>query len=61
MAVSKNDQRKEYERYATYCLELVTATRDQDARSIQRQMAAEWLKLADAIRRPSKRPQMQMG
>jgi hypothetical protein len=31
---------------------LVTAATDPDARTIQREMAAEWLKLADAILHP---------
>jgi hypothetical protein len=40
---------------------LVTAATDPDARAIQREMAAEWLKLADAVREPAKPVQMQMG
>ncbi|HUD88035.1 MAG TPA: hypothetical protein VMR17_16445 [Xanthobacteraceae bacterium] len=39
---------------------MVTAAKDQDSRSIQREMAAEWLRLADAVRRPAKFAQMQM-
>ena len=53
MAILKNDKHKEYTRFAAHCLEMVTIT-NQDSRSIQREMAAEWLKLADAVRRPSK-------
>jgi hypothetical protein len=49
MAIRKNDQHKEYTRYAKHCLNMVTATTDQDARVINREMAAEWLRLADAI------------
>jgi hypothetical protein len=54
MAILKNDKYKEYARFAAHCLEMVTRTRDQESRSIQREMAAEWLKLADAILRRSK-------
>jgi hypothetical protein len=54
MAISKKDKHKEYTRFATHCLEMVTVARDQESRSIQREMAAEWLKLADAIVHPSK-------
>jgi hypothetical protein len=39
---------------------MVPATTDQDAGVIQREMAAEWLRLADDIRRRSRRAQMQM-
>ena len=62
MADSKNDKHKDYSRYAAHCLEMVPATRDQDARAINREMAAEWLRLADAVIHPltptksSKRP-----
>jgi hypothetical protein len=54
MAISKKDKHKEYTRFAAHCLEMVTVARDQASRSIQREMAAEWLKLADAIVHPSK-------
>jgi hypothetical protein len=52
MATPKNDKHKEYTRYATHCLHMVTVTRNQESRAIQREMAAEWLKLADAIAHP---------
>ena len=54
MAILKNDKHKEYARFAAHCLEMVTITRDRESRSIQREMAAEWLQLADAVLRPSK-------
>jgi hypothetical protein len=57
----KNDKVKDYERYAEHCLNTVAAATDLQSRSIQREMAAEWLRLADEIRRPRKRMQMQMG
>jgi hypothetical protein len=58
--VAMNEKRKEYARYAQHCLQMVAEEREPEARSIQRDMAAEWLRLADAIRRPSKRRQVQM-
>jgi hypothetical protein len=54
MAILKNNKHKEYTRFATHCLEMVTVARGQESRSIQREMAAEWLRLADAVLRPSK-------
>ena len=57
MPALKNDKFKDYARYAGHCLNMVAATRDQESRSIQREMAVEWLRLADTIRRlggPSK-------
>jgi hypothetical protein len=58
--IPKSDKHKEYARYAAHCLTMVTSAKDQGSRAIQREMAAEWLRLADAVRRPSKRGQMQM-
>jgi hypothetical protein len=54
MAILKNNKHKDYTRFAAHCLEMVTIERDQVSRSIQREMAAEWLRLADAVLRPSK-------
>jgi hypothetical protein len=50
---------KDYARYAEHCLNMEAATTDQESRSIRRDMAAEWLRLADAIRRPRKSWQIQ--
>ena len=50
----KNDTYKDYTRYAEHCLNMVAAITDQEARCVQREMAAEWLRLADAIRPPLK-------
>jgi hypothetical protein len=50
---SKSDTHKEYARYAAHCLDVVTVAKSQDDRAIQREMAAEWLKLADAILQPA--------
>jgi hypothetical protein len=50
-----NDKHKEYVRYADYCLNMIGTKQDQEAHSINREMAAEWLKLADDVLRQSKR------
>ena len=55
MTVPKNDKYK-----AEHCLNMVASTTDQKSLSIQREMAAEWLRLADVVRRPRKSKQMQM-
>jgi hypothetical protein len=55
MAQLTNDKHKEYARYAAHCLNIVPTTKDQDDRAINREMAAEWLKLADAVLHPLKR------
>jgi len=47
MAVRKLGKCKEYERYARHCLELVRIATNRNYRIIQREMAAEWFKLAD--------------
>jgi hypothetical protein len=56
MAVPEKDKHKEYVRYAAHCLEMVPATPDQEFSAIQRKMATEWLRLADAVLHPSKTP-----
>jgi hypothetical protein len=61
MAIPKNEKRKQYAHYAARCMYLMTVAVDPDARAIQREMAAEWLKLADDVRQRSKPAQMQMG
>ena len=55
MATPKSDKHKEYARFAGHCLSMVTVAKDQASRAIQREMAAEWLKLADAVLHPLKR------
>jgi hypothetical protein len=47
--VPEDDKFKHYARYAEHCLNMVAGTTDQEFRRIQRKMAAEWLRLADAI------------
>ena len=54
MPIPKNDKHKDYTRYAAHCLDLVPTIKDQDDRGINREMAAEWLRLADAITHPLK-------
>jgi hypothetical protein len=49
------NRHKDYVRYAMHCLNVVPAIKDQDDRSINREMAAEWLRLADAVLHPLKR------
>jgi hypothetical protein len=44
-------------RIAAHCLDMVVATSDQAARALNREMAAEWLKLADAALHRLKRKQ----
>ena len=61
MTAPKDDKFKDYARYADHCLDMMTTTADQDLRSIHRDMAVEWLRLADEIRRPRKSWQIQMG
>jgi hypothetical protein len=56
--MAMNEKRKEYARYAAHCLQMVAAAKEQESRSIQREMAAEWLKLASAAGRPAKPKQM---
>jgi hypothetical protein len=60
MAISNDEKYKDYAHYAAHCLYLETAAGDPDSRAIQREMAAEWLKLANAVRRRSRPEQMQM-
>ena len=60
MTVPKDDKFKDYTRYAEHCLNLVASTGDQESRCVQREMAAEWLRLADLVRRPRRSKQMQM-
>jgi hypothetical protein len=56
--MAMNEKRKEYARCAAHCLQMVAAAKEQELRSIQREMAAEWLKLAQAVGRPPKPDQM---
>jgi hypothetical protein len=53
MINATDDKRKIYAHYAAHCSYLLGAATDPDSRAIQSEMAAEWLKLAEAVRRPS--------
>jgi hypothetical protein len=48
MAERSIDRRERYVGYANHCLELAKATTDPGSRAMLREMAAEWLKLAEA-------------
>jgi hypothetical protein len=47
MAIRKTSKCEEYIDYAEHCLKLVRIATSRKTRSIQREMAAEWCKLAD--------------
>jgi hypothetical protein len=48
MAIAKISKHKEYARYAAHCLNIVPTIKNQDDCIINREMAAEWLRLAEA-------------
>jgi hypothetical protein len=52
MAVPNKAKHNEYARYAAYCLHLDTTPAVSDSDPIHREMALEWLKLADAALHP---------
>jgi hypothetical protein len=54
MPVQKNNKHEDYVRYAEHCLNLMPTTRGQDDRGLNREMTAEWLRLADANIHPRK-------
>jgi hypothetical protein len=41
------DKREQYVAFATYCLQLAKVAADRESRAVLREMAAEWLKLAE--------------
>jgi hypothetical protein len=43
----KPDKHKDYARYAEHCLAMAKIASDQSSRILLREMAAEWLRLAD--------------
>jgi hypothetical protein len=55
MATPKNDKHRQYSHYAAHCLQRASAAKDPETRAIEREMIAEWLKLADAALHPLKR------
>ena len=55
MAIHIGGKHKEYVRYADYCLNMIGTKQDQESHYINREMATEWLRLADAALHPLKR------
>jgi hypothetical protein len=47
VAIAKNSKQKEYSFYAEHGLKMAKIAPDQKSRIIQREMAAEWVNLAD--------------
>jgi hypothetical protein len=47
MADRSVDKREQYVAFATHCLQLAKVATDGNSREILREMAAEWLKLAE--------------
>jgi hypothetical protein len=50
--IMKTSKYEEYRLYAEHCLSLVRIATTREARVIQREMAAEWFKLADMFCTP---------
>ena len=55
MSVPTNDKLRMYSRYAAHCSQMAIAIQEQESRSILREMAVEWIKLADALSFPHER------
>jgi hypothetical protein len=47
MAERSIDDRERYVGYANHCLQLAKVATDQESRAVLKEMAAEWLKLAE--------------
>jgi hypothetical protein len=47
MAERSIEDRERYVGFATHCLQLAKLATDQESRTILKEMAAEWLKLAE--------------
>ena len=54
MKTPKGNKHREYAHYAEHCLQMVPVAPNQVYRAIQREMAAEWIRLADAFLQPTK-------
>jgi hypothetical protein len=61
MTTLENDKSEEQERYAACCLKAAPGLPDQESRRIIREMATEWLRLAEAIQGPSRSELRKMG
>ena len=55
MAIPRNKKFRDYARYAMYCLEMVAISEDQDVGVLNREMAVEWIRLAEAELHPAER------
>jgi hypothetical protein len=49
MADQSIDKRERYVDFATHCLKLAKVAADRESRAILKEMAQEWLKLAEVI------------
>jgi hypothetical protein len=49
LTVMATERCEEYTHYAEHCLAMARVARDQQSRMIQREMAAEWLRLAGML------------
>jgi hypothetical protein len=49
VAISKADKADDYRRYAEHCLETARLLPGQEARMLHREMAGEWINLAQRI------------
>lgn len=49
VVTDQSDKQYEYGEYAEHCLHTVRMMPNREARHLQRRMAAEWLKFADAL------------
>jgi hypothetical protein len=58
MALPETDKHKEYVCYAEHCLQMAKIATEQGSQIIQREMAAEWLKLADSVPLQSPKPRL---
>ena len=50
--MAENIRHKEYVSYAEHCLAMAKIAPEHDSRVVLREMAAEWLRLADTIQPP---------
>jgi hypothetical protein len=46
---TRKSKHQQYMAYAEHCLEMAKLSADETSRSIQHEMAAEWLSLADVV------------
>lgn len=57
MADRSIETRERYVAYATHCLQLAKVSADRQSRAVLREMAAEWLKLADVTSQSRGQPE----